>query len=106
MNSLAQTMTVNVNGDQLTIKQETSLSTNEFTITLGGAAVSFQDDLSGKQASRTAHLDGDNLVVSTDNDDGNLTIVRSVSGNVLTAVITLKKKDGTEVVCKRYFNKK
>ena len=107
MNSLAQTMTITVEGDQLTIKQETSAATNTFTLTLGGASVDFQDDISEKPAKRSAKLDGDKLHVDVDGVDGVLSVVRTVSGNVLTAVITYKlKKDGSETVCTRYFNKK
>jgi sulfur carrier protein ThiS len=107
LNSLSQTMTITANGDQVTIKQETSVSTNEFTLTLGGAPVDYNDDLTGTKAKRHALLEGDKLTVVSENPDGVLTVVRTVEGNVLKAVITYKaKKDGTETVCNRFFNKK
>jgi len=107
MNSMSQTMTITINGDQLTIKQETSLNTSEFTITLGGEPVEFTDDLHGKQAKRSAKLEGDALIVVTEGPDGILTVKRTVEGNVLNAHITFTNKaDGKETVCKRQFDKK
>jgi len=106
INNLSLTLTIDQpEPSRLHVKNVTSVRTKEMTFDLGGDWIDVEEEMTELPAKRKAHLEDGKFIVISKNDNGEITVTRSVEGSVLHAHIVFVKTDGSKIVCNRYFNK-